>query len=346
MTKQTAASLEVITPGLMDSVQDLGRFGHQAQGVPVSGALDSLHLRLANALVGNELGQGALEIRFSGPTLEVNAPSVRIAFCGTEGFVDLLGSETIRLPANQSHRLVKGDIIRIGAISDSAVCYLAVEGGFNLPLLYGSQSTYLLGKFGGFHGRSLQPGDLVPLTMDQVESRAEAVMVDPPQLDQQGPIRVVLGPQDDYFSKKGIKTFLSESYQISSQSNRMGLRLGGPAIEHEKGFNINSDGIVTGAIQVPGTGQPILLLSDHQTTGGYPKIATVVSVDLPRLGRAAPGAKLTFRAISVAEAEQARRQQEQRLQAVIAGFEYLPPGANLLDYLLANRNLISGTTAD
>lgn len=347
MSSQTAAFLEVIAPGLMDTIQDLGRLGHQAQGVPVSGALDSVHLRLANALVGNEQGQGALEIRFAGPILKVKAPSVRMALCGTEGFIELLGEETKKLAANQSHRLVEGETFRIGSISDSAACYLAVEGGFDLPRLYGSQSTYLPGRFGGFKGRNLQVADLLPLCLSNAAGQSESVLLAPPALHQDGPIRVVLGPQNDYFSPQGVEAFLSRSYQISSQSNRMGLRLEGPAIEHSnKGYNINSDGIVTGAIQVPGTGQPILLLADHQTTGGYPKIGVVASVDLPRLGRAAPGTKLTFRAISVAEAEEARRLHEKRLEAAIASIETLPAGASLLDYLLANRNLISGATSN
>ena len=336
------AHLDIIAPGMMTSVQDLGRFGHQAQGVPVSGAVDPMAMRSANALVGNSQDMGALEIRLLGPTIRIEADSVRIALVGTETSIEILEAEPGFIPSNRSVTLTRGQVFRVGAISDSAVCYLAIEGGFDLPLVYNSQSTYILGHFGGYKGRTLKAGDQVPLTRPSASPKAEKLLPNPVRYDAEKPIRVILGPQADYFTDEGIKTFLARDYQVTPEANRMGMRLQGPEIEHSGDFNINSDGIVTGSIQVPGNGLPIILLADHQTTGGYPKIATVASVDIPRLGRLAPGATLRFAAISVEEAEEARRKAENALQNALDALESLPEGGSLLDYILANRNLISG----
>src|SRR5262249_10844255 len=153
------------------------------------------------------------------------------------------------------------------------------------------------GCFGGFHGRRLRQGDLLPLKFHSVQSRSEYTMSRPLDLALDQAIRVILGPQADYFTDDAVATFLSSEYTSSCQSDRMGYGLDGPALKHARGYNIVSDGIVTGAIQVPGSGQPIVLMVDNPTTGGYPKIATVISADVPRIGRRRPGRKIHFAAV-------------------------------------------------
>ena len=195
-------------------------------------------------------------------------------------------------------------------MADTSCCYLAIEGGFALPAPFGSQSTYGRGGFGGLDGRPLRESDCLPLTRSAASAHPEIGLAKRHGPDASTPIRVVLGPQDDHFTPAGIRALLESEFTLSPQSDRMGLRLEGPMLEHSHGHDILSDGIAAGSIQVPGTGKPIILLADRQTTGGYPKIATVISADLPRLGRLRPGRKLRFAAVSVAEAEQARRDQE------------------------------------
>lgn len=342
----TDAVLEIVNPGMMVSIQDLGRLGHQAQGVPASGALDLINLRLANRLVGNVEGIGALEFRIMGPTIRVMAERVRVALTGTSASIEQLEPIAERYAANQSVLFKRGDLFRIGLTADTAVAYLAIEGGFDLPEIYASQSTNIAGGFGGFEGRALTAGDLVPLRLGDVDVRREQMCKAPVSFASDEPIRVVLGPQDDYFSDVGIETFLTETYQISADSNRMGARLEGPPVAHEKGADINSDGIVTGAIQVPGNGLPILLLADHQTTGGYPKIGCVASADLPRLGRMKPSSQLRFRSVSVAEAEEARRALEKQFAAALASFETVPTAQEMLWKQLAEVNLVDGVIAE
>ena len=316
-----STGLEVITPGLMTSVQDRGRFGFQALGISVSGALDPDGFDLANALAGNEAGTGALEIRMLGPTLEVTAESVTVALAGTGAGIEVMSPEREMISACRSVTFRKGQVFRIGAIGDSAVCYLAVHGGFDLPDVYGSQSTCMSAGFGGFHGRILEKGDCLPLRKAAAESVSQRILRRPPEPDSSPVIRVIAGPQDDYFSAAGIETFFGTGYTVSQAVNRMGMRLEGAAVAHEKGFNIASDGIVRGAIQVPGNGLPIILMADCQTTGGYPKIATVISTDMPKLGRMMPGADIRFEAVSVEEAEAVARDHHERKAALVDSIE-------------------------
>ncbi|MEC7615975.1 MAG: biotin-dependent carboxyltransferase family protein [Pseudomonadota bacterium] len=340
-----STGLEVITPGLMTSVQDRGRFGFQALGISVSGALDPDGFDLANALAGNEAGTGALEIRMLGPTLEVTAESVTVALAGTGAGIEVMSPEREMISACRSVTFRKGQVFRIGAIGDSAVCYLAVHGGFDLPDVYGSQSTCMSAGFGGFHGRILEKGDCLPLRKAAAESVSQRILRRPPEPDSSPVIRVIAGPQDDYFSAAGIETFFGTGYTVSQAVNRMGMRLEGAAVAHEKGFNIASDGIVSGAIQVPGNGLPIILMADCQTTGGYPKIATVISTDMPKLGRMMPGADIRFEAVSVEEAEAVARDHHERKAALVDSIETFSGSVQQLEHLLMTQNLISGVTA-
>jgi biotin-dependent carboxylase-like uncharacterized protein len=341
-------ALRVVAPGLMTTVQDLGRRGYQHLGVPVSGALDHVSLRAANLLVGNPAGTAALEIFYQGPTLAVEADSVRIALAGGAAPIDILapdGSASRRLAAFQSARLERGEQLRIGALSGSACACLAVEGGFAIAPVLGSLSTLTRGGIGGYQGRPLRSGDLLPLHQGAAPEREE-IMLPPPDLAAPKRIRVVLGPQQDYFTPAALAALLGAAYTVSQASDRMGMRLDGPRLEHsQKGYNIVSDGTAPGSIQVPGNGLPIILLADRQTTGGYPKIATVVSADLPALGRMMPGSRIAFEAVGIEDAEAAAR----ALAAEIAALPSLLAPARRSIVIDADRllteNLVSGVVS-
>jgi biotin-dependent carboxylase-like uncharacterized protein len=303
-------SLEIIAAGLHTTVQDPGRFGFQDVGLPPAGPLDRISFRLANALVGNPPATPALEMLLQGPTVKVMAQSVRVALVGCAAQIEIRSGNARIIPAGHSVRLARDDVFRIGALRDSICAYLAIEGGPDIPPVLGSASTYVRGAIGGFHGRRLQAGDSVPLKLTGVDVRGEHALSRSLDLALDQPIRVVLGPQADYFTDRAVQTFFSSDYTVSPQADRMGYRLEGPALAHAKGYDIVSDGIVAGAIQVPGSGLPIVLLVDHQTTGGYPKIATVISADIPVIGRRKPGRPVRFVAVGVHEAELLRREQE------------------------------------
>jgi allophanate hydrolase len=332
--------LKVLSPGLCTSVQDLGRFGWQALGMPVSGVLDGVSLRLANALVGNPLGAPVLEILWSGPTFEVVADRVRLALAGAGAGLSLAGGTIV--PAWQSSMLTRGEVFQIALGRQSASACLAIEGGVAVPPVLGSASTYLRAHLGGFEGRALRRGDIVPLAIDSPAERAELRLPAPPWPDADQPVRVVLGPQQEYFTDEAMATLLKAEFRISQNADRMGMRLDGPALRHRQGWDIVSDAIATGAIQVPGSGQPILLLADHQTTGGYPKIATVVSADLPAVARRRPGDTIRFTAVAADTAEQLCRDLENRLLGLVAAIEPIAPTAALDFASLYRANLISG----
>ena len=338
------AGLKVLAPGLHTTVQDLGRPGYQAIGVPVSGALDGVSLRLANALVGNAPGTPALEVLLSGPTFEVAADTVRMALSGT-GASLAIGAEKARVEARESVTVPRGEIVEIVVGRQSASCYFAVEGGIAVPMVLGSASTYVRAAFGGLDGRALQSGDVVPLAVARASKRAELRLSAPMRETGDQPIRVVLGPQQEYFTAEAVAILLDAEFRISPSADRMGMRLDGSLLELHRGWDIVSDAIVTGAIQVPGSGQPILLLADHQTTGGYPKIATVISADLPVVGRRRPADALRFVAVTVEAAAELCRAAERDLAELVASLESVTqrPGIDLGS--LYDGNLISGVVS-
>jgi allophanate hydrolase len=242
--------------------------------------------------------------------MRVVAESVRVALVGCSAGIEIEhNSAKRRITSGRSVRLVCDDVFRIPFLVDSVCAYLAIEGGLAIPPVLGSTSTYVRGRIGGFQGRRLQQGDLVPLNLNRVDPRAESVMKRELHLGMNDPIRVILGPQADYFTEDAIEMFLSSEYTVSSQSDRMGFRLEGPALAHSRGYNIISDGVVTGSIQVPGSGQPVVLMVDNPTTGGYPKLATVISSDIPTLARRTPGRTVRFVAVTIDEAHVACKQQ-------------------------------------
>jgi biotin-dependent carboxylase-like uncharacterized protein len=295
------SSFHVLNPGLLTTLQDRGRTGYEDRGVPPSGALDEMSFAIANALVGNPAGTGALEFTLVGAQLRMGQGGCVFAVTGDmQVFID---DEPVA--PYQCHVLRSGAVLKIGRALSGARGYLAVAGGFDAEPVLGSVSTLMRGELGGFAGRALAKGDELPLAAPSqylpVAARSPAQRF-LPQREYQ-PLRVVLGPQQGHFSDEQIARFLSESFQVSGQSDRMGYRLTGPVIGHLKGFNIVSDAISTGSVQIPGSGHPIIAMHDRQTTGGYPKIATVIRADLARLGQLRPGDALRFTEVGVEGAE-------------------------------------------
>jgi allophanate hydrolase len=317
-------ALKVLSPGPHTTVQGEARIGYQDIGVPASGPLDRVGLQLANALVGNAPDAPALELLLQGPLIEVAAESVRIALVGCAASIGVRSQPPRAIPAGRSARLAQGEVFRVGPLVDSTCGYLALEGGFDIAPVLGSVSTYVRGGLGGLQGRRLVKGDRIPLALASVPMRDERELAEAFDPGYERSIRVVLGPQDDHFTAEGLRTFLGAPYTISPQADRMGFRLEGPAIEHANDYNIVSDGVVPGSVQVPGTGRPIVLMVDNQTTGGYPKIATVISADLPLVARRRPGRLIRFSAVDVRTAEQARRAQEAEIAAQIGRIRSVP----------------------
>ncbi|MBS7545879.1 biotin-dependent carboxyltransferase family protein [Ancylobacter oerskovii] len=339
------SALLVTQPGPQTTVQDLGRTGAQAYGVPVCGALDPVALRLANALVGNDPGAAALECRLIGPAFTVEEAPVRIALAGAEAAIDVTrGDETRSYPAWRAIDVPAGAGVRIGPLRGSGTAVLAVTGGVEVPAVLNSRATDLKGGFGGLDGRALKAGDRLPIGAGTLGSPC-LELPHPPALGFDGALRVVLGPQDDAFTEAGLATFLGSAYRVSREADRMGIRLEGAPLAFRTSADITSDGITTGAIQVPGSGLPIVLLADHQTVGGYAKIATVISADLPHAGRLLPGAEIRFQAVGIAEAEAARRALEREILGLIASMTPVRAAAEIDLAALYSANLISGAVS-
>jgi biotin-dependent carboxylase-like uncharacterized protein len=337
--------LRIISPGLSTTVQDLGRPGYQRLGVALGGALDPVALRAANSLVGNPSNTGALEAAYIGPSFVVEAEDVRLAFAGADAAIEILddassgSGETIE--PMRSVRVRRGQIIRVGSLKNGTTLYIAVEGGFDIAPVLGSVSTDCRGKMGGWQGRALTAGDVLPLhratAIERDEYRIDGLDLTAPRC-----FRTVLGPQSDYFSDEEIERFFAAEYTVTAGSNRMGMRLEGIPIRHRRGFNIVSDAIATGSIQVPGNSQPIVLLADHQTTGGYPKIATVISADLPALGRLPIGSKVSFAPVTVEQAAAERRKLGATLDEIGDKLVRISPPSVTVAARLLECNLISG----
>jgi biotin-dependent carboxylase-like uncharacterized protein len=337
--------LRVLGSGLLSSIQDLGRPGYQYLGISPSGALDPVSLHAANTLVGNAPGTGALEVAYLGPNLLAETDSVRLSVVGASAPLDILSDETarrgMRVETMRSFVLRRGEILRIGSLSESAVLYVAVEGGFDITPILGSVSTYKRGGMGGINGRALAVGDRLPLRRDRASERSERRIEIELRLPRR--FRAVIGPQDDYFSAQALDHLFGSEYCVGAGSDRMGMRLQGPKLEHIRGYDILSDGIAPGSIQVPGNGQPIVLLTDRQTTGGYPKIATVISADLPALGRVPIGSRIRFEPVSLNAARAFRRKLFEQLEAIPDRIVILRPSESAdIDTRLHHCNLISG----
>lgn len=305
-------------PGLLTTVQDRGRYGYQRYGVPVSGALDSYALRAANLLAGNDDGDAGLEMTVLGPRVRFGADTW-FAIAGAD-LAPMLDGQPVK--NWRRVRASAGSVLSFQGSRDGMRAYLAVAGGIDVPRLMGSRSTYLKGEFGGLGGRPLRAGDTLETLGGPREDEFNDVDIPGsfavPEYGHDHRIRVVLGPQSGAFTEAGVETLLGSEYKVSVQSDRMGYRLDGPAIEHVAGPDIVSDGTPLGAVQVPGNGQPIVLLADRGTTGGYAKVATVLSVDIGRIAQAMPGDAIRFEAVSVEEAHAILAGQEAALRDLAA----------------------------
>jgi len=333
-----SAALEVIAPGLMTTVQDLGRFGYQRFGLSPAGAVDGFALQIANALVGNAPSEAALEMTLQGATLMIAAPAARLAFAG-----DFALSIDGRPAASyRSHLVHCGEILAVGRAKNGLRGYLAVAGGLALAAELGSRATHLRAGLGGIDGREFRTGDRLELCAATPPAGLEHALsaADIPQ--RRNLLRVVLGPQDDYFNAVAIADFFAARYTVTAAADRMGMRLAGPRIRHARGFDVISDAVVTGSIQVPGSGEPIVMLAERQTTGGYPKLATVIGADLHQAAQAPPGATLRFAPVDLAEAQRLRAAQ----LAWVAGLPQRLASADAARWSDPDRllglNLISG----
>jgi antagonist of KipI len=308
--------IDVMDGGFFTTVQDLGRFGYQRYGVPVSGAMDLFALRAANLLVGNPRSAAALEITLAGPRLQFTEDAV-IAMAGADIEAELDGRA---VPAWRAIAAPEGAVLALGSTRDGLRAYLAVSGGIDVPLVLGSRSTFPRAALGGFHGRPLRGGDFVAVfdtRSDRIEARSFPVE-HIPRYGHDHTLRVVLGPQDDAFTEDGLSTFLSSSYVVTPKSDRIGCRLEGPRIAHKESPDIISDGVPFGAVQIAGDGLPMILVADRGTTGGYTKVATVIGADLPRLAQALPGDRVGFRAVSLADGHRAAQDEAAVLERVSA----------------------------
>lgn len=328
-------NLIVTSCGPMTSLQDWGRIGYQRFGVSPSGAMDRRCLAMANALVGNAPETAAIEFMNLGGNFTCEGGELRLALVGA-GCTASVNDASVE--PNTTIALNQGDTLQVGHARTGTFAYLAVAGGFLIEPQLGSLSFHPRSRLGGLKGEPLKAGDRLPCKADRQDRAPMHLPLDP--LEETGPIRVMMGPQDDYFTDDAIRTFLSTEFAISPQADRMGIQLNGPQLDHAKGFNIVSDGIVDGHIQVPGSGLPIVLMRDRQTAGGYPKIATIISADLARFAQMRPGSPVRFRAVSREEAVAAARQMKEWMAALPSAL--VPLRFDLTTEHLLSTNLIGG----
>jgi biotin-dependent carboxylase-like uncharacterized protein len=258
---------------------------------------------LANALVGNRAGEATLEFAYAGGEWLVEAPSCRIAVAGGAFAITIDGAP---LAPYTSAVLERGQRLRIGSDRRRVWGYLSVAGGFDLPLAFGSRATHVGTGIGGWTGGVIRDGDALPLRVDRAPNEPERSM--PPPAQEDGPFRLILGPQQDYIDEESILRFLNSPYQVTWQQDRMAYRLDGPKLQHTKGFNIISDGVLPGCIQIMGTGLPVVLMRDAGTNGGYSKVGAIIDADLDRFAQTRPGQSVRFTAIGVEDAQVLRRQ--------------------------------------
>lgn len=316
-------SMTVISAGPLSTIQDKGRFGYLQYGFSPSGAMDLPAMRMANILVGNAPDDGVIEMTLMGMEVRFDSCCV-IAITGGDMSPVLNGEPC---PVYRSVDVCEGDVLSFSVAKSGLRTYLAVGGGFDLPMVMNSLSTNLKCKIGGFKGRKLEDGDVIPLRQSYgVDLFGQRALPVPTIGRDEITLRVVLGPQDSMFTQKGIDTFLSCPYLVTAQSDRMGIRLDGESIESSDGVDIISDGIATGSVQIPASGTPIILMSDRQTTGGYAKIATVLSSDLSLLAQARAGTTVRFSAVTFKEARKiqlrAQRYFDRMERYFLLGFKF------------------------
>lgn len=299
--------------GPLTTVQDLGRSGHLRVGIPASGPMDREAFVLANRLIGNADNAAGLECTLIGPRLAFTDERL-IAITGADMAPLLNGAPA---PTWEGLPVRAGDVLRLGPARSGVRAYVAVAGGIATPPVLGSRATYVRGRLGGVEGRALRRGDRVPLGPPTLARPRRVPPERAPAYGGEPEVAVVLGPQDDRFTARGIAALFEAPYEMSPQNDRMGARLRGPFIEHTRGHDIISDGVALGGIQVVGDGQPIVLLADRQSTGGYTKIGTVCSFDIGRIAQTRPGGRIRFRRVTVAEAHAMLRQSRRALDEAI-----------------------------
>ncbi|MHC0035653.1 5-oxoprolinase subunit C family protein [Pseudoneobacillus sp. C159] len=301
-------------PGLLTTVQDLGRFGYQRDGIIVSGPMDSLSMRLANILVGNSEKDAVLEITLIGPTILFLVDTI-IAICGGD-LSPTINNNFCNL--NKPLIVKKGDCLAFGPNKKGSRCYIAFKGGINVNKVLGSRSTCLPARFGGFNGRPLEKGDRLPIkqTIQEITSNWRLSPRFKNILFNRDPIRFIKGRHYHLFTNESLHKFQASAFTVTKDANRIGYRLLGPELNLLKPQELLTEGVTFGSVQVPANGQPIILMADHQTTGGYPKIAQICSVDLPRLAQLKPGDDIYFTEISFQKAQLLVIEREKELSLI------------------------------
>ena len=299
--------IEIITPGLLTTVQDFGRVGVMKNGFTQNGAMDRYSMTVANRLCGNCDSAPVLEMTVLGVTARFTQDTV-VCVSGAD-FGAKINEKPIK--RNKAYKINNGDILSMGAAKSGMRAYLAVAGGIVGEYVFGSASTNLKFAFGGHFGKKLQSGDVLSIGTGAFPlGEIDKWEIPESEYSKDAQLRVVLGPQNEMFTDEDIRLFLSQEYEVTAQSDRMGIRLSGEPLKSKNGMDIISDGIVFGSVQVPNSGEPIILMADHQTTGGYAKIATVISVDLPRASQLSVGNTVRFKSVTVEEAEQEAKKQK------------------------------------
>jgi urea carboxylase len=307
-------NIKVITSGALTTVQDIGRYGYQKFGIPVAGVMDEYSYKIANYLVGNDENEAVLEMTFIGSNLEFLEDMV-IAITGAN-LKPQINKKDISMW--QSIQVKKGDVLSFAGVKEGIRTYVAFGGKINVPVVNGSKSTTIKSKLGGYNGRKLQKDDMLEIIISKNATKNKKLDEKYiPKFNKEEKIRVVLGPQDDYFTEYGISTFLSkEGYSITAESDRMGVRLDGKAIEHKKTADIISDGAVIGSIQVPANGMPIILMADRQTTGGYTKIGTVIKEDICKIAQMGTNFKLFFEELTIQESQEEYKKYHKKFEEI------------------------------
>jgi len=292
---------KVLRPGINSTFQDLGRFGLQHLGIVASGCMDQLTFCISNKLVGNKISEGALEFAYQGPLFELIGETALVAISGKVNFnIIKKNGEIIKGKANESFLISNGEKIDILSTINSVYGYFSIFGGFKIEEVKGSVSTLVKAKIGPNNGDKLKVGDKIFFNKSHQADKTNKIQFD---FDKDNIIRVMKGLQIHYFSKKSQEDFFSKEYKVTKLTDRMGMRLEGQKLENTVNKNIKSEGITKGSIQVPGDGQPIILLSDHPTIGGYPKIANVITADYDKLVQKIPGTTIKFKLVDLPVAE-------------------------------------------
>lgn len=306
--------ITVLNSGMFTTVQDLGRKDYQAYGIPLAGAMDAYAAKVANIMAGNDENEALLEFTITGGSYRFDSDML-IALTGADMNATCEGHP---LKNWATHKIKKGDVVTFAFVSKGCRSYMAVAGGLDIPLVMDSASTHTRSKLGGFDGRALKKEDVLMVKESAYDRETVLPEAYLPVYESTPVIRVMPGPQDDYFTGNAFFALTEGDYMLEADSDRMGYRLSGNAIKHKDTADIISDALFRGAVQVPGNGQPIIMLSDCQTTGGYTKLCFVISADLDVLAQCKPGDKIKFAVVSEDEAVTALKEQREKIAQVKA----------------------------